>query len=169
MVARAGSALNARISLRRMRELYRETDVRSIESLLGVIDSALDAQPSDLSLIALAANAEGWRILSYGDVDRFDLPGGDAGAASGTGSDALRDALDSVTSFAVESSDAFNRTVGILINAGARMWALDTTGIGPQLAFGGATSLRSKRIAPSRNLMTCCMSFTITTPVAPSG
>lgn len=138
LVAWAGSMLEASATIRRMRERYAQidpTDFLQLETCLQVAD---ELEISNCDFIFLLANRQQWALRSYGrGATGFKSSWSENAVAAGSGTDMLIDSLDVVSEFGDRAIDPYNRTVGQLVLAAARMWYFDLSGVGATYAFGG--------------------------------
>lgn len=137
-------AIEAVAAVKHLRAGYAESDKSNLDDLLRVVYSIEELDLKHTSIIFLVSNRQGWRMKQFGSGTRiFTTPWGENAVAAGTGEDALIDAL--ATNIEYNYDDAFNQAYGSLMLAGANMWFLDVSGVGPGLAFGGAYELAIKQ------------------------
>ena len=145
LVAWSGRPIEAKSAIEHLRNGYKSIDPTDYRQLLSVFNSVTELGLKKTSLIALIANEERWGLLDYGhDVRRIETPWGENAVVEGTGEDHLIEALFRDVTHKIE--DKWNNAVGRLILAAARMWFWDVSGVGPQLAFGGAYELAVAQI-----------------------
>ena len=149
MIAWAGMKIEAVAVIREVRRKYEIVDTTKLDELLKLVHIVDDFGVKNTSFFFLVSCPEGWRLKSYepkgekSEIKKFDTPWNEVAISSGTGENALIDALDG--EYNQKSPDDFNKALGSLILASTRMWHHDITGMGPQNAFGGAYELALKQ------------------------